>query len=96
MRKILDTTGQSALADLISSDHIALPPKQESLEQFLNQFPRLWRDGEGRTTNRNKPSKAHDWRTRKDAFEGRLVRESLTGQTGIGCYSEKFAETVSI
>lgn len=41
-----------------------------SLEQFLSQLPRLWKDGEVRPTHRSKSSKPHNWLTREDAFEG--------------------------
>jgi len=62
--------GQSALSALTSTDHVTHGPGRESLEQFLTQLPRLWRDGEVRPTHRSKPSKSRHWRTHKDAFEG--------------------------
>jgi hypothetical protein len=61
---------QSTLAALTSTDHGIQGPGRESLEQFLSQLPRLWKDGEVRPTHRSKSSKPHDWRTREDAFEG--------------------------
>ena len=61
---------QSALAALTSTDHVIQGPGRESLEQFLSQLPRLWKDGEVRPTHRSKPSKPHYWRTHEDAFEG--------------------------
>ena len=62
--------GQSALAALTSADPVTQGPGRESLEQFLSQLPRLWRDGEVRPTHRSKSSKSHHWRTHEDAFEG--------------------------
>jgi len=62
--------GQSALSALTSTDHVTQGPGRESLEQFLTQLPRLWRDGEVRPTHRSKSSKPRHWRTHKDAFEG--------------------------
>jgi hypothetical protein len=61
---------QSALAALTTTDHVIQGPGRESLEQFLSQLPRLWKDGEVRPTHRSKPSKPHYWRTHEDAFEG--------------------------
>ena len=61
---------QSTLAALTSTDHVIQGPGRESLEQFLSQLPRLWKDGEVRPTHRSKSSKPHYWRTREDAFEG--------------------------
>ncbi|MCD4819551.1 MAG: hypothetical protein K8S23_12755, partial [Candidatus Cloacimonetes bacterium] len=61
---------QSALAALTSTDHVIQGPGRESLEQFLSQLPRLWKDGEVRPTHQSKPSKPRYWRTHKDAFEG--------------------------
>jgi len=62
--------GQSALSALTSTDHVTKGPGRESLEQFLTQLPRLWREGEVRPTHRIKSSKPRHWRTHKDAFEG--------------------------
>jgi len=62
--------GQSALAALTSTAPVAQGPGRESLEQFLSQLPRLWRDGEVRPTHRSKSSKPHYWRSRKDPYEG--------------------------
>ena len=61
---------QSTLAALASKDHVIEGPGRESLEQFLSQLPRLWKDGEVRPTHRSKPSKKHWWRPCEDAFEG--------------------------
>lgn len=61
---------QSALSALTSTDHATQGPGRESLEQFLTQLPRLWRDGEARPTHRSSSSKPRHWRTHKDAFEG--------------------------
>ena len=61
---------QSALSALTATDRSTQGPGRESLEQFLTQLPRLWRDGEVRPTHRSKPSKPRHWRTHKDAFEG--------------------------
>ena len=61
---------QSALAALSSTDHVIQGPGRESLEQFLSQLPRLWKDGEVRPTHRSKPAKSRYWRTHEDAFEG--------------------------
>ena len=62
--------GQSALAALTSTDPVTQGPGRESLEQFLSQLPRLWRDGEVRPTHRSKSSKPRHWRSRKDPYEG--------------------------
>ena len=62
--------GQSALSALTSTDCSMQGPGRESLEQFLTQLPRLWREGEVRPTHRSKSSKPRHWRTHKDAFEG--------------------------
>ena len=62
--------GQSALNALTSNNHMAQGPERESLEQFLAQLPRLWRDGEVRPTHRSKSSKPRHWRSRKDPYEG--------------------------
>jgi hypothetical protein len=40
------------------------------LDQFLSQLPRLWQQGEVRRTHREPPTKARDYRTREDPFEG--------------------------
>ena len=39
-------------------------------DQFLSQLPRLWQQGEVRPTHREPPTKARDYRTREDPFEG--------------------------
>jgi hypothetical protein len=62
--------GQSALAALTSTDPVTQGPGRESLEQFLSQLPRLWKDGEVRPTHRSKSSKPRHWRSRKDPYEG--------------------------
>jgi hypothetical protein len=62
--------GQSALSALTSTNRSTQGPGRESLEQFLAQFPRLWREGEVRPTHRTKSAKHRHWRTHKDAFEG--------------------------
>ena len=62
--------GQSALSALTSTDRIIQGPGRESLEQFLTQLPRLWRDGEVRPTHRKKSAKTRHWRSRKDPYEG--------------------------
>lgn len=61
---------QSTLAALTSTDPVIQGPGRESLEQFLSQLPRLWKDGEVRPTHRNKSSKPHYWRSHEDAFKG--------------------------
>lgn len=59
---------QAALAALSGSAADAL--ERESLDQFLDALPRLWRAGEVRPTHQKQPSKPRHWRTRKDPFEG--------------------------
>lgn len=56
--------GRSALTVLTSTALAAQGPERESLEQFLSQLPRLWRDGEVRSTHRSTSSKPHYWRNR--------------------------------
>ena len=60
--------GQSALAAL-SSGAMSTGPNRQSLDQFLSQLPRLWRDGEVRPTHRKNEAKARYWRTREDPFK---------------------------
>ena len=62
--------GQAALAALASSDEPAEGPGRKTLDQFLSQLPKLWRDGEARPTHRARPVRRRYWRTRKDPFEG--------------------------
>lgn len=44
-------------------------PSSRSLDEFLEQLPRLWKQGEVRATHRKSASAPHNWRTRKDPFE---------------------------
>lgn len=44
-------------------------PSPKSLDQFLEQLPRLWKQGEVRATHRKNASAPRSWRTRKDPFE---------------------------
>jgi hypothetical protein len=60
--------GQSALAVLSAGTTTSGPDKQ-SLDQFLSQLPKLWKDGEVRPTHRKKTPDARHWRTRVDPFE---------------------------
>jgi hypothetical protein len=60
---------QAAIAALGSEDRGG-GPGRESLEQFLAKLPELWREGEARPTHRQGSGRPHDWRTRKDPFEG--------------------------
>jgi hypothetical protein len=60
---------QAALAALGSADQ-GSGPGRESLEQFLAKLPQLWREGAARPTHRQGATRARDWRTRKDPFEG--------------------------
>ena len=62
--------GQAALAALASPE-TATPegPGRKTLDQFLAQLPKLWREGEARPTHRHCPVKSRHWRTRKDPFE---------------------------
>jgi hypothetical protein len=60
---------QSALASLATPNQVTDNQERE-LDQFLAQLPRLWQQGEVRPTHRHSPSRPHDWRTRKDPFEG--------------------------
>src|SRR5579885_2666787 len=60
---------QGAISALGSEDRGG-GPGRESLEQFLAKLPQLWREGEARPTHRQRASRPHDWRTRKDPFEG--------------------------
>jgi hypothetical protein len=60
---------QAAIAALGSEDRGG-GPGRESLEQFLSKLPQLWREGEARPTHRRRAARPHDWRTRKDPFEG--------------------------
>ena len=65
---------QSALASLASPGQVT--DEQEcDLDRFLAQLPRLWQQGEVRPTHRRAPAKAHDYRTRKDPFEGEWATE---------------------
>jgi hypothetical protein len=59
---------QGALAALGAPD--ASGPGRESLEQFLAQLPRLWREGEARPTHRRQTAQPRNWRTREDPFAG--------------------------
>ena len=43
--------------------------QRESLEQFLDGLPELWRKGEVRPTHRKEPKSPRTWRTRTDPFE---------------------------
>jgi len=61
--------GQAALAALSSEGNATSELQTRSLEQFLSQLPRLWRDGEVRPTHREKATTHRYWRTRKDPFE---------------------------
>ncbi len=60
---------QAALAAL-ASEAGGGGPGRESLEQFLAKLPELGREGEARPTHRQGATRPHDWRTRKDPFEG--------------------------
>jgi hypothetical protein len=60
---------QSALAALTSPETVTEEQERE-LDQFLSQLPRLWQQGEVRPTHRQMPTKARDYRTRQDPFEG--------------------------
>lgn len=88
--------GQSALSALTSTDHITQGPGRESLEQFLTQLPRLWRDGEVRPTHRKKPAKTRHWRSRKDPYEGVWCEVLDWLQQEPDVNSEKPAETAPI
>ena len=44
-------------------------PSSRSLDEFLEQLPRLWKQGEVRATHRKNASAPRTWRTRKDPFE---------------------------
>lgn len=61
--------GQAALAALASTDTAPEGPGRKTLDEFLAQLPKLWRDGEVRPTHRARPVKPRHWRTRKDPFE---------------------------
>jgi hypothetical protein len=61
--------GQAALAAL-GSGELGSGPGRESLEQFLNKLPKLWREGEVRPTHRKEAAQPRAWRTRQDPFEG--------------------------
>ena len=60
---------QSALASLTLTGTVTEEQDRE-LDQFLSQLPRLWQQGEVRPTHREPPTKARDYRTREDPFEG--------------------------
>jgi hypothetical protein len=60
--------GQAALAALVAPDSDQEGPGRQSLDQFLSQLPKLWRQGEVRPTHRTRSAKPRDWRTRKDPF----------------------------
>jgi hypothetical protein len=59
---------QSALA-APSSGELGSGQERESLEQFLAELPKLWRQGEGRPTHRQSAPQPRAYRTRKDPFE---------------------------
>ena len=58
---------QEALANLANSQ--SGEPVGESLAEFLEQLPRLWKSGESRPTHRKPDSETRNYRTRKDPFE---------------------------
>lgn len=62
---------QATLAALASSNDSpsGVTPASKSLSEFLDQLPRLWKDGEVRATHRKEPSSPRTWRTRVDPFE---------------------------
>jgi hypothetical protein len=60
--------GQAALAALVSPDTAQEGPGRQTLDQFLSQLPKLWRQGEVRPTHRMGSAKPRNWRTRKDPF----------------------------
>ena len=59
---------QAALAAL-SCPQSASGLDHKTLDQFLSQLKRIWKDGEVRATHRTAPPKPHDWRTREDPFK---------------------------
>ena len=62
---------QSTIAGLAVQNDPATgrTPSSRSLDEFLEQLPRLWKQGEVRATHRKNSSAPHNWRTRKDPFE---------------------------
>ena len=60
---------QSALVAVTSPDFSETPPG-ESLDRFLAGLPRLWRQGEARSTHTARVRAPRHWRTREDPFEG--------------------------
>jgi hypothetical protein len=60
--------GQAALASLGSPDS-ANDLRHKNLKEFMEQLPKLWLLGEVRPTHKQKSTKEHNWRTRKDPFE---------------------------
>lgn len=59
---------QAALAALSSPESVGSPGRS-SLDEFLTQLPRLWKEGEVRPTHRGPQEQTRYWRTRKDPFE---------------------------
>ncbi len=60
---------QSALV-AATAPEVRETPSSESLSKFLAKLPRLWRQGEVRTTHADRVRVPRHWRTRKDPFEG--------------------------
>ena len=60
---------QSALAAIVSPE-IRPTPRGESLERFLAKLPDRWRQDEEAALRPKKVRALHNWRTRKDPFEG--------------------------
>lgn len=60
--------GQTALAAL-NGGEVGDPGSRKSLNEFLSEFPDLWKQGEVRATHRKSISKDRHWRTREDPFK---------------------------
>ena len=60
---------QSALASIVSPE-VRPTPTGESLERLLAKLPDRWRQDEEAALRPAKVRAPHNWRTRKDPFEG--------------------------
>ena len=62
---------QSTIAALATQNESSTgrTPSSKSLDEFLEQLPLLWKQGEVRATHRKNASAPRTWRTRKDPSE---------------------------